>query len=39
MAFLTMAITIASGINPGAPGWNIFRMVPEQYMKYGNGLF
>ena len=22
-AFLTMAVTIAMGINPGAPGWNI----------------
>ena len=25
-AFLTMAITIATGINPRAPGWNIFRI-------------
>ena len=23
LAFLTMAITIAMGINPGTPGWNI----------------
>ena len=23
IAFLTMAITIAMGINPGTPGWNI----------------
>ena len=23
IAFLTMVITIATGINPGAPGWNI----------------
>ena len=23
ITFLTMAITIAMGVNPGAPGWNI----------------
>ena len=34
IAFLAMAITIAMGINPGQPGWNIFRMVSEQYQKY-----
>ena len=27
IAFLTMAITIAMGINPGAPNWYICRMV------------
>ena len=26
-----MIITIAMGINHWAPGWNIFRMVSEQY--------
>ena len=30
-AFLTTVITIAMVISPGAPGWNIFRMVSEQY--------
>ena len=33
IAFLTMAITIAIGINPGAHGWNILGMVSEQYQK------
>ena len=27
IAFLTMAITIAMGINPGAPGWNILEWI------------
>ena len=27
IAFLTMAVTIAMVINPGTPGWNVFRMV------------
>ena len=34
IAFLTMVITIATGINPGAPVWNIFRVVSEQNQKY-----
>ena len=28
--FLTMVITIPKGINTGASGWNIFRMVSER---------
>ena len=35
----TMVITIARGINPGAPGWNIFRMVSELYQKFCYSLF
>ena len=39
IAFLAMAIKIEMGINPGAPGLNISRMVSEQYQKCWNVLF
>ena len=42
LTFLTMTITKAMEINPGAPGWNIFRItdhVSEQYQICLNSLF
>ena len=33
IALLTMVITIATGINPVAHGWNMFRMISEQNQK------
>ena len=33
LAFLTMTISIAMGINPRAPGWNISGIVSEEYQK------
>ena len=33
IAFLTVAITIAMGINPGAPGWNIFKWFQNNIRK------